>query len=84
MTGSYDNDFHIYDVEGKTDITLQADKSAFRARRLNSSKRLSRKPARSDFGMDFIDYNKKIMHSTWHPHENTVAVAATNNLFIFA
>ncbi|KAM3586001.1 protein phosphatase 2A regulatory subunit cdc55 [Umbelopsis sp. WA50703] len=84
MTGSYDNDFHIYDVEGKTDITLQADKSAFRARRLGSSKRLSRKPARSDFGMDFIDYNKKIMHSSWHPHENTIAVAATNNLFIFA
>src|ERR1700731_3583642 len=44
MTGSYDNDFHIYDVHGKTDITLQADKSAFRARRVGSSKnRLSRK-----------------------------------------
>ncbi|GAB5592137.1 protein phosphatase 2A regulatory subunit cdc55 [Umbelopsis nana] len=85
MTGSYDNDFHIYDVHGKTDITLQADKSAFRARRLGSSKnRLSRKHARGDFGSDYVDNQKKILHASWHPRENTIAVAATNNLFIFA
>ncbi|CAO3685518.1 unnamed protein product [Umbelopsis vinacea] len=85
MTGSYDNDFHIWDIEGKTDITLQADKSAFRGRRSGSSKsRLSRKPPRNDFGNDYIDFNKKILHASWHPRENTIAVAATNNLFIFA
>ena len=85
LTGSYNNDFHIYDFEGKNDVTLQADKSAFRARRLGSSKsRMTRKSGRSDFGTDYIDFNKKILHSSWHPHENTVAVAATNNLFIFA
>jgi serine/threonine-protein phosphatase 2A regulatory subunit B len=85
LTGSYNNDFHIYDFEGKTDVTLQADKSAFRTRRLGSSKsRMTRKPGRSDFGTEYIDFNKKILHSSWHPHENTVAVAATNNLFIFA
>lgn len=32
---------------------------------------------------DYMDYNKKILHASYHPRENTIAVAATNNLFIF-
>jgi hypothetical protein len=30
MTGSYHNYFRIYDVEGSSDVILQADKSAFK------------------------------------------------------
>ncbi|CAO3590284.1 unnamed protein product [Absidia cylindrospora] len=87
MTGSYNNTFHLYDREGKSDITLQADKSAFKAKRLGSSKNkmaMTRGPGKgSVVGSDPTDFNKKILHSSWHPQENTIAVAATNNLFIF-
>ncbi|KAI8140259.1 protein phosphatase PP2A regulatory subunit B [Fennellomyces sp. T-0311] len=86
MTGSYNNTFHLYDREGKSDIALQADKSAFRAKRLGSAKNkmaLSRGPGKSMLGGDGVDFNKKILHASWHPRENTIAVAATNNLFIF-
>ncbi|KAL6937679.1 protein phosphatase 2A regulatory subunit cdc55 [Hanseniaspora osmophila] len=31
-----------------------------------------------------IDYKKSILHFSWHPRENSVAIAATNNLFIFS
>jgi serine/threonine-protein phosphatase 2A regulatory subunit B len=31
MTGSYHNYFRIYDVDGSSDVILQADKSAFKA-----------------------------------------------------
>ena len=30
-----------------------------------------------------MDYTRKILHTAWHPKENIIAVAATNNLFIF-
>jgi len=31
-----------------------------------------------------VDYQKKILHASWHPAENIVAIAATNNLFIYS
>ncbi|RCH78037.1 protein phosphatase 2A regulatory subunit cdc55, partial [Rhizopus stolonifer] len=82
MTGSYNNTFHLYDREGKTDIALQADKSAFRSKRVGTSKN-KMSIARNSAAADNMDFSKKILHSSWHPKENTIAIAATNNLFIF-
>lgn len=95
MTGSYSNDIHIYGRDDDSEVTLQADKSAFKAKKLGSSKNkitmssgnnrtstsMGRKMRSDD--SEYMDYNKKILHSSWHPKENTIAVAATNNLFIF-
>ena len=103
LTGSYDNFFSIYDVgdvaenQGmlvtRPDVTLQADKSAFRMKRTPGGppgiKSRGRNPRNSmvrrpeDINPDSIDFGKKILHTSWHPRENTVAIAATNNLFIF-
>ncbi|KAJ2889362.1 protein phosphatase 2A regulatory subunit cdc55 [Coemansia aciculifera] len=94
MTGSYNNYFSIYDLEDSgNDVMLQADKNAFRAKRVqgpNGSKskvgipRNGRSGLRKeDIDPEAIDFNRKILHSSWHPRENTLAVAATNNLFIF-
>lgn len=39
---------------------------------------------KEDFmNINTMDFNKKILHASWHPKENTVALAATNNLFVF-
>ncbi|CAO3622293.1 unnamed protein product [Cunninghamella echinulata] len=92
LSGSYSNTFHIYDCEGKSDIALQADKTAFKTKRLGSTKNkmvTSRSmnggnvSTSSNVGSDNMDFNKKILHASWHPKENSIAVAATNNLFIF-
>lgn len=88
LTGSYNNFFHIYDRDGLTDIALQADKSAFKAKRVGASsknKMLARTKGskKEEINVDTIDFNKKILHASWHPNENSIAVAATNNLFIF-
>ncbi|ODQ66945.1 protein phosphatase 2A regulatory subunit PR55 [Nadsonia fulvescens var. elongata DSM 6958] len=111
MTGSYNNNFMIYPNatdagSDDTEIVLQADKSAFKAKKtgvptsmgglMKGGKDTSRSssPARggvahnnfmkreSDF--DSIDFKKNILHLSWHPHENSVAIAATNNLFVFS
>lgn len=109
MTGSYNNNFMIYpsDPEKDTEVVLQADKSAFKAKKvgiptpMNSStsptggkKGGSRagSPAagaagqgqrmRKETDADQIDFNKKILHMSWHPFEDSIAIAATNNVSI--
>ena len=107
MTGSYNNNFMIYpsDPDRETEVVLQADKSAFKAKKvgvptpINSStsptagkKGSSRagSPAagqpgaaqrmRKETDADQIDFNKKILHMSWHPFEDSIAIAATNNV----
>ncbi|KAI7862088.1 WD40-repeat-containing domain protein [Spinellus fusiger] len=89
LTGSYNNNLHIYDRQTLAATSLQADKTAFRAKRLGSAKNKMVSTAgtrgikgKRDEG-ESIDFNKKILHASWHPQENIIAVAATNNLFIF-
>ena len=106
MTGSYNNNFMIYPAEeGKdTEVVLQADKSAFKAKKVgipqpmnsatspkdgNGAKKGSRAASPSGGGAqrmrketdaDQIDFNKKILHMSWHPQEDSIAIAATNNV----
>lgn len=92
MTGSYNNNFMIYPNVVKTgeasvgnntmdEIVLQADKTAFKSKRLGT---LQQQSARNKEWGDGIDFKKSILHFSWHPRENSVAIAATNNLFIFS
>ena len=37
-------------------------------------------PGRQGMNVDTIDFNKKILHMSWHPHEDSIAIAATNNV----
>ncbi|CAB1324916.1 unnamed protein product, partial [Coregonus sp. 'balchen'] len=64
----------------------------YQASRENSKPRAILKPRKVCVGgkrrkdevtVDSLDFSKKILHSTWHPHENIIAVAASNNLYIF-
>lgn len=106
MTGSYNNNFMIYpsDPEQETEVVLQADKSAFKAKKVgvptpinstspNGAKKGSSRagsPAgggsgqgsrmRKETDADQIDFNKKILHMSWHPFEDSIAIAATNNV----
>ena len=91
LTGSYSNYFHIYDRNGRNDIVLQADKSAFKTKRVGAAKNKppvvvgKKSTKKEDFqnNLESLDFTKKILHASWHPKESTVALAATNNLFLF-
>ncbi len=39
---------------------------------------------RKETDADQIDFNKKILHMSWHPMEDSIAIAATNNVSIFS
>lgn len=74
MSGSYNNYFHIYDRNAETDTVLQADKSAFKAKKIGGNK--GGKPGAANKGgakansasgkpvvdVESIDFNKKILH----------------------
>ena len=58
LTGSYHNYFRIYDVKGDNDVVLQADKSAFKAKKMARGKT----PGKSaGLQTDDIDFTKKIV-----------------------
>lgn len=86
LTGSYHNYFRIYDVDTLNDVVLQADKSAFKAKKIGGpmgGKAGAKNGARPNglrdaMQLDTLDFNKKILHASWHPKENTIAVS---NLF---
>lgn len=90
LTGSYNNYFHIFDKDDSSDVVLQADKSAFKAKRMAGAGKKGKQGNNSTLGapgqinLDNPDFNKKILHASYHPRENTIAIAATNNLFIFS
>ncbi|KAK7061031.1 protein phosphatase 2A regulatory subunit cdc55 [Paramarasmius palmivorus] len=92
LTGSYHNYFRIYDVDTLDDVVLQADKSAFKIKKIGgpgAQKMGAKNGARPNglrdmMSLDTLDFNKKILHASWHPRENTIAIAATNNLFLYS
>lgn len=96
LSGSYNNNFMIYPTNPKEDphesgVLLQADKSAFKAKKSNDRKirpgRGISPPSKSGIpALDAskMDFSKKILHSSWHPREDSIAIAATNNLFVFS
>ncbi|GAA5885635.1 hypothetical protein JCM6882_007506 [Rhodosporidiobolus microsporus] len=92
LSGSYNNYFHIYDKNAEQDIVLQADKSAFKAKKIGANKNKAGGagagkngnggPKKPIIDTENIDFNKKVLHPSWHPREDTIAIAATNNLFL--
>jgi len=65
LTGSYHNYFRIYDVQGDNDIVLQADKSAFKAKKIGGAR--GKVPGKKEgLQTDNIDFTKKIVSPPFH------------------
>lgn len=82
LTGSYHNFFNIYDRCTKNEAQLEATKVASKIRKPVKMKP-PKKKSKEEINPDTIDFTKKIMHVSWHPSENLIAIAAANNLYIF-
>ena len=89
LTGSYHNYFRIFDVETLNDVVLQADKSAFKAKKIGgplpgnkAGMKNGMRPGglRENMALETLDFNKKILHASWHPREYTIAVSGQRML----
>lgn len=85
MTGSYNNFFRVFDRNAKKDVTLEASREIIKPKTVLKPRKVctAGKRKKDEISVDCLDFNKKILHTAWHPLENIIAVAATNNLFIF-
>ncbi|XP_046668619.1 serine/threonine-protein phosphatase 2A 55 kDa regulatory subunit B beta isoform isoform X3 [Homalodisca vitripennis] len=84
MTGSYNNFFRMFDRVNKRDATLEAAKEIAKPKTVLKPRKVCTggKRKKDEISVDCLDFNKKILHTAWHPSENIIAVAATNNLFL--
>jgi len=75
----------MFDRSTKRDVTLEASREIARPKTILKAKKIctGSKRKKDEVSVDSLDFNKKILHTAWHPTENIIAVAATNNLFIF-
>ena len=64
-------------------MVLQADKSAFKTKKIGGplpgnkpGMKNGMRPGglRENMALETLDFNKKILHASWHPRENTIAV----------
>lgn len=85
MTGSYNNFFRMFDRSTRRDVTLEASRESSKPRAILKPRKVCTggKRKKDEINVDSLDFNKKILHTAWHPMENIIAVAATNNLYIF-
>jgi len=82
LTGSYHNQFNIYDRLSKNEVQLEATKVASKVKKPVKMKP-AKKKSKDELNPDNLDFSKKMLHVAWHPWENLVAVGASNNLFLF-
>lgn len=85
MTGSYNNFFKVFNRKTKREVMFEAAKdcttmnSILKQRKVNSGG----KKKKDEIHVDSLDFTSKILHTAFHPNENIIAVAATNNLYLF-
>lgn len=85
ITGSYNNFFRIFDRESKKDATLEASRENIKPRTVLKSKKVCQggRKKKDEISVDCLDFQRKILHTAWHPQQNVLAIAATNNLYLF-
>ena len=98
MTGSYNNFFRMFErgsgsagdaasaaSGARRDVTLEASRDNMKPSQVLKPRKVCAggKRKKDEISVDSLDFNKKILHTAWHPGENIIALAATNNLYIF-
>jgi len=89
VTGSYNDFFHVYDRNGRTDVWLEASKAP-KNKKTASSKgkslvsRMKKGKSGDEPCLDNLDYARKVLHVAWHPTQNFVAVSAQNSLYLYS
>lgn len=82
VTGSYNDDFFIYDSKSKSGQTLSACPPLQYGSK-SQAENTSRRNSNVQVSVDEMNFSKKSLHTAWHPRADVVAVASLNNLYIY-
>lgn len=85
LTGSYNNFFRIFDRTNSKDACFEASRESAKPKAQLKHCKVGVGPKRrkDEISVEMLDFNHKILHASWHPNDNVIAVAATNNLYLF-
>ncbi|XP_065184028.1 serine/threonine-protein phosphatase 2A 55 kDa regulatory subunit B alpha isoform-like [Sycon ciliatum] len=88
LTGTYNNFFRVFNRQTGEHQCLEASREIARPdfplkHRKVIAGSTNTKRKKDEFNLESMDYSKKVLHATWHPREDILAIAATNNLYIF-
>lgn len=88
MTGSYHNLFRVINRATEQDVFLEASRDNITGPThvlppITVLTGHGKKTAPDQIHVDEMDFTAKIMHSAWHPSRGILALAATNNLYLF-
>eukprot|EP00457_Paulinella_chromatophora_P006208 gb/GEZN01006226.1/.p1 GENE.gb/GEZN01006226.1/~~gb/GEZN01006226.1/.p1 ORF type:complete len:423 (+),score=59.64 gb/GEZN01006226.1/:66-1334(+) len=75
LTGSYHNNFTVYDMVTDSSITVEALKEPVRP--------VPGGPEPEPPRVNLMDFGKKAMHLAWHPSKNEFVVTGLNKLYIY-
>lgn len=85
ITGTYNNFFRIFDRQSGDNYTYEASRDMNTLGQILRNKKIvsGQKKRRDEVSVENLDYGRKILHPVWHPRDNILAIAATNNLYLF-
>ncbi|KAG7216650.1 hypothetical protein INR49_023362 [Caranx melampygus] len=69
MTGSYNNFFRMFDRGHRRDVTLEASRENSKPMQVLKPRKVCAggKRKKDEISVDSLDFNKKILHTAWHP-----------------
>ncbi|KAG9390446.1 protein phosphatase PP2A regulatory subunit B [Carpediemonas membranifera] len=77
LTGSYNNNFHIYDRMGRGGVCIEASRGRTKEEKLGATRR------NKTGWVGDVNTAKKVVHLDWHPQANIIAIATLTNLFLY-
>lgn len=92
-SGTYSNLIHLFGSDGASDSVIEASRDPLRRRKMifegpaRPSPTVNINTCPGNGFMDAaetIDFTKKLLHMSWHPKEDIIAVAASNSLYIYS
>jgi hypothetical protein len=85
VTGSYDDNFFIYDLPERTGYTIKATMGAEMNQRSKSGRTSGAavENALHPINADELNFSKKSLHVSCNPKGDALAVASVNNLYIY-
>jgi len=82
VTGSYGNAFKIFDRLGNETTKMEVAKHSPQKKSTKSG-RLSLRSSESE-NSEVVDFTKKVLHLSWSPVDDLIAVAGVNKLYIYS
>lgn len=88
LAGSYHNLFRMYNLDSGENACFEASRDNIMGpmhtlQTVDIISGQTPRTSRQQIHVEDIDFNFKILHAAWHPNRDILALAATNNLYLY-